>query len=560
MKKESWKKVLSILLIAFVTLAMTPLLMTSVKGATDEEMEASGAAAVVHLASLQNPDGSWGSWDEVATTGLVLLKFLARAQELSKARPPPPVDPFDNNPLSPTYYEYADNVIAGFDYLLNNAYEVSISLQTHGDPDTNGNGKGIVFGTGFDVYNTGIALTALAISGHPDDRSAVIGTLGLLTYGEIAQDVADWLYFAQGDSGNARGGFNYDALDNSGWRTDNSNGGYAYLGLAFAEDPPFNCIVPDWVRDELNIYIDWIQNDVDGDTNDGGSGYSDPEGSVNILKTGNLIFEMAFYGDTPDTPRVQDAVDYLERHWRDPNWWPGWGYSLPVADYQAKFLVEKGLSYMGIELIDTDGDGEADDNWFNQEPPASPPLDFASVIVQQQLPSGGWPRTQWDNEPNAILSTAWAVLTLERFHPPPQFIPVHVDVKPASWPNPVQLKDRGVLPVAICGTEEFDVTTIDPETIQLTLEGLGVGVAPLRWSYEDVATPYEGEPCSGHDLDGDGYLDLTLKFKAQEVTQTLGLDAFSDGDVVILILTGNLMEEFDGTPIRGQDCIVIRHK
>ncbi len=136
-------------------------------------------------------------------------------------------------------------------------------------------------------------------------------------------------------------------------------------------------------------------------------------------------------------------------------------------------------------------------------------------------------------------------------------VPVYIDIKPGSWPNPLQLKDKGVLPVAVCGTEDFDVTTIDPETVQLTLEGLGVGVAPLRWSYEDVATPYTGEPCSGHNLTGDGYLDLTLKFKAQEVIETLGLDAFSDRDVVVLILTGNLKEEHGGTPIQGQDCIVI---
>ena len=72
-------------------------------------------------------------------------------------------------------------------------------------------------------------------------------------------------------------------------------------------------------------------------------------------------------------------------------------------------------------------------------------------------------------------------------------LPVFVDIKPASWPNPFQLKSKGVLPVAICGTEDFDVLTIDPATVELTLEGLGVGVSPLRWSYKDVATPYEGE-------------------------------------------------------------------
>lgn len=144
---------------------------------------------------------------------------------------------------------------------------------------------------------------------------------------------------------------------------------------------------------------------------------------------------------------------------------------------------------------------------------------------------------------------------------PREEIPVHVDIKPGSWPNPLNLKSKGVLSLAICGTEDFDVTTIDPASVRLTIEGLdGEGVPPLRWSYEDVATPYIGEDCGGHDLDGDGYLDLTLKFKTQEVIETLGLDAFSDGDMVIIVLTGNLKEEFDGTAIIGQDCIGIIEK
>ncbi|MCJ7770566.1 hypothetical protein MUP37_03195, partial [Candidatus Bathyarchaeota archaeon] len=268
------KKTVTLALFAILLLSMT-VLTTTARGADDGEIEASGAAAVAYLASKQNIDGSWGSTNPpIGTTGLVLLKFVVRAQELG-------LDPFDNDPLSPTYYEYADNTTAGFNYLLSSASDVPIGPQTNGDPDTNGNGKGICF-DGL-VYYSGIALTALAVSGHPDDRSATIGTLGVLTYREIAQDIADWLYYAQGDIENDRGGFTYDALNNAGRGTDNSNGGYAYLGLAFAEDPPFNCVVPDWVRNELNIYIDYIQNDVTGDTNDGGSGYDGPDNNVNVL-------------------------------------------------------------------------------------------------------------------------------------------------------------------------------------------------------------------------------------------------------------------------------------
>ena len=72
-----------------------------------------------------------------------------------------------------------------------------------------------------------------------------------------------------------------------------------------------------------------------------------------------------------------------------------------------------------------------------------------------------------------------------------------------------------------------------------------------------MATPWMGEPCGGHDLNGDGYLELSLKFNAQEVIITLGLDAFNDRDVIALILKGSLKMEFSGTSIQGQDCIVI---
>jgi len=138
----------------------------------------------------------------------------------------------------------------------------------------------------------------------------------------------------------------------------------------------------------------------------------------------------------------------------------------------------------------------------------------------------------------------------------PVEITVYFDIKPGSWPNPINLASRGVLPVAICGTEDFDVTTIDVTTIKLTLEGLDDGVSPIRWSYEDVATPWTGEPGGGHALGGDGYLDLTLKFKTQEVRTTLGLDAFLKQKIP-LIITGNLNQAAGGTPITGQDYVWI---
>ena len=58
-----------------------------------------------------------------------------------------------------------------------------------------------------------------------------------------------------------------------------------------------------------------------------------------------------------------------------------------------------------------------------------------------------------------------------------------IDIKPQSCPNPLNVKKKGVLPVAILGTADFDVNEVDPATVELE------GVAPLRWDWEDVATP-----------------------------------------------------------------------
>jgi hypothetical protein len=135
---------------------------------------------------------------------------------------------------------------------------------------------------------------------------------------------------------------------------------------------------------------------------------------------------------------------------------------------------------------------------------------------------------------------------------PPETEEVYIDIKPESCPNPIYLGKQGLQSVAVLGTADFDVTDIDPETILLTREGYeDVGVAPIRWSYEDVATPYEGELCGCHEEGADGYTDLTLKFKTQDLVSTLNL-AEVVGETIPLTLTGELK---DGTSFEGKDCI-----
>jgi sugar lactone lactonase YvrE len=108
-------------------------------------------------------------------------------------------------------------------------------------------------------------------------------------------------------------------------------------------------------------------------------------------------------------------------------------------------------------------------------------------------------------------------------------------------------ESKGVLPVAILGTEDFDVNDIDIASIRLE------GVAPIRSSYEDVAAPLpEANDCNCTTDGPDGFLDLTLKFKTQEIVEALG--DVNDGDVLSLTFTGSLSDE---TPIEGEDCVSI---
>ena len=168
-------------------------------------------------------------------------------------------------------------------------------------------------------------------------------------------------------------------------------------------------------------------------------------------------------------------------------------------------------------------------------------------------------------------------------------IEVPVDIKPTSCPNPINTKSNGVTPVAILGTLDFDVTQIDPVTVTLA------GASPLRWDWEDVATPFEPYTGKGDCLDcntigPDGYLDLTLKFDTQgllaaiESLYAIGtvesfevneeeLNTLESGvddqvttitgeilavrDCIVIQLEGLLL---DGTPIIGEDVVRILEK
>jgi probable HAF family extracellular repeat protein len=112
---------------------------------------------------------------------------------------------------------------------------------------------------------------------------------------------------------------------------------------------------------------------------------------------------------------------------------------------------------------------------------------------------------------------------------PASIIEVVLDIKPGSDPNSINPSLEGDLPVAILGSDSFDVADVDVTTL-----AFGPGGAPIDHSH---GPHYE-------DLDGDGFTDLLAHYRIEEA----GI-AFGDMQACVF---GEL---FDGIPFEGCDAI-----
>jgi hypothetical protein len=105
---------------------------------------------------------------------------------------------------------------------------------------------------------------------------------------------------------------------------------------------------------------------------------------------------------------------------------------------------------------------------------------------------------------------------------------VNIDIQPGSFPNSLNPRSQGVIPVAILTTDTFDAVTVDPLSVEFGPKG---------------AMETHGQ---GHieDVNGDGHLDLVLHFNTQDTGIQCGQASAA--------LTG---ETFAGQLIQGSDSI-----
>ena len=121
------------------------------------------------------------------------------------------------------------------------------------------------------------------------------------------------------------------------------------------------------------------------------------------------------------------------------------------------------------------------------------------------------------------------------------------DIKPGSCPNSYNPERRGFLPVGILGTLDFDVADVDVSSVELSrTDCVGGTVGPNEGPpgpnsvIDDVGTPFDDNDCGCHELEGDGLLDLSMKYRRGPLSSELQLDTLLLESSVELTLSGEL--------------------
>jgi hypothetical protein len=160
----------------------------------------------------------------------------------------------------------------------------------------------------------------------------------------------------------------------------------------------------------------------------------------------------------------------------------------------------------------------------------------------------------WTADDQCQTSSCVQTITIE--HPGP-----HMDIKPGQCPNNIYIGVHDFdalarIPVALLGND-FDVTQTDTSNLSIVRIGLLTGggqVGPYEFAFEDVGTPFEGDPCDCNTLGPDGVLDIIMYFTKEEFVNNLELDQAPNGAVIELQLNGFLLDQ---TPFSATNCVTI---
>jgi hypothetical protein len=200
----------------------------------------------------------------------------------------------------------------------------------------------------------------------------------------------------------------------------------------------------------------------------------------------------------------------------------------------------EGMAYEGLAVSRVTGIPTADEFWqhTDQDAPSCSPLGDGLTELARGINLGneGWNQNQWytftfefnqtslkvyvdgileidivgvfNNGRVAFYNFSQAEVCYSGYVVEAE---VQIDIKPGSDPNSINLGDNGLLPVAILGSEDFDVYTID---LTKPIELGGSGVASRgSWKAPKLAVSFE-------DVNDDGHTDLVAFFSVQTLVES----------------------------------------
>jgi hypothetical protein len=309
--------------------------------------------------------------------------------------------------------------------------------------------------------------------------------------------------------------FTYDA---TGLVDDASAHAWAEIGVRSACSNDFNPVGQ--LNENVGVWLatdyDWTPNTFEPDPT--GSPSLDTDDKMILQKRGGQGEGSYDLPSTPPNPWANHAV-WFDRdsvdQWQALMWGAIDGVTYNTGGtYEVVIKLQAMTDTTGEAYMTINGEpqGFYDPNWHSGPADLMPAgMTFTGDMTHLKVFYGLYGY-------GAIHNVAFNDISVEGFLTDPPLAPCYertMDIKPCSDPNAINLKSKGVVPVAILSDSGFDATSVDPNMVEFA------GASPVRWTFEDV-----GSDCGN----SDGLVDLLLFFDTQE----LGLDV----DAEDALLTG----------------------